>query len=103
MQKIVIDLTSNQLNEATYTDFSYNVGRLLMDMSIAGFQVPTTIRGTQNQIDSFFRALKREKRYMDAYTKYGLADSRTMMNKRDLDRAVSGFEQETGLRWPFKN
>ena len=32
-----------------------------------------------------------------------LGDSRTMMNKRDLDRAVSGFEGETGLRWPFKN
>ena len=103
MGKTVIDLSSNQLNEATYTDFSYNVRNMLMGMSIAGFDVPTTIRGTQNQIDTFFRALKGERRYMDTYTKYGLGDSRTMMNKSDLDRAVSGFERETGLRWPFKN
>jgi hypothetical protein len=103
MEKTVIDLSSNELNEAMYTDFSYNVRKMLMSMSLAGFNVPTSIRGTQNQIESFFRALKGEKRYMDAYSRYGLGDGRTMMNKRDLDRAVSGFEGETGLRWPFKN
>ena len=76
----------------------------IYDLSLAGFSMsPTTIRGTQKQIDAFFRALKNEKRYMDSYAKHGLGDTRTMMNKRDLDRAVSGFERETGLRWPFKN
>lgn len=105
MDKIVIDLNDKSLLErrGTYTDFSYNIRRLLMSMDMAGFDVPTTIKGTQSQIDAFFRALKNEKRYMDSYAKHGLGDTRTMMNKRDLDRAVSGFERETGLRWPFKN
>jgi hypothetical protein len=103
MEKIVIDLTNNQLTEALYTSFAYNIQKMLTGLGLAGFDVPATIRGTQKQIDSFFRALKGEKRYMDAYAKYGLGDTRTMMNKRDLDRAVGGFERETGLRWPFKN
>ena len=105
MDKIVIDLNDRTLNEdlPSYGQFANNVQLMLLGLQRAGFSVPATIRETQQQIDAFFRALKNEKRYMDAYNKYGLADSRTMMNKRDLDRAVSGFEGETGLRWPFKN
>jgi hypothetical protein len=104
-EKIIIDLSDKTLNEylSSYGEFANNVQRMLLDLSRAGLPVPATIRGTQQQIDAFFRALKGEKRYMDAYNRYGLGDSRTMMNKRDLDRAVSGFEGETGLRWPFKN
>ena len=64
MEKIVIDLTNNQLTEALYSDFSYNVQKMLVNMAMAGFDFPTTIRGTQKQIDAFFRALKGEKRYM---------------------------------------
>ena len=62
MEKIVIDLTNNQLTEALYSDFSYNVQKMLVNMAMAGFDFPTTIRGTQKQIDAFFRALKGEKR-----------------------------------------
>ena len=92
MDKIVIDLNDKSLLEGggMYTDFSYNVSRLLMSMNMAGFDVPTSIKGTQSQIDAFFRALKNEKRYMDSYMKHGLGDSRTMMNKRDLDRLCVG-------------
>ncbi len=108
MDKIVIDLNDKSINErlgslGSYGEFANNVQSLLLDLSLAGFSAPTTIRGTQKQIDAFFRALKNEKRYMDSYAKHGLGDTRTMMNKRDLDQAVSGFERETGLRWPFKN
>ncbi len=103
-EKIIIDLSSKVLQESLfYTEFSNKVHDLLMNMYVAGFDINPTIKGTQAQIESFFNALKREKRYMDAYMKHGLNDSRTMMNRRDLDRAVTGFEGETGLRWPFKN
>tara|TARA_B100000700_G_scaffold318789_1_gene412672 strand:- start:1663 stop:1980 length:318 start_codon:yes stop_codon:yes gene_type:complete len=102
-ENIVIDLSDKTINERLYTDFSYKVNRMLLDLYHAGADINPTIRGTQAQIESFFRALRGEKRYMDSYIKHGLDDSRTMMNKRDLDRAVMGFERETGLRWPFKN
>ena len=105
MDQIVIDLSDTSLTEHldSYSAFALDVRKLLLDLSLAGLGTPATIRGTQQQIDSFFRALKNEKRYMDAYIKHGLGDSRTLMGKRDLDRAVGRFERETGLRWPFKN
>ena len=102
-ENIVIDLNDKTINERLYTDFSYKVNRMLLDLYHAGANINPTIRGTQAQIESFFKALRGEKRYMDSYIKHGLGDSRTMMNRRDLDRAVMGFERETGLRWPFKN
>tara|TARA_Y100000296_G_C5052792_1_gene195720 strand:- start:185 stop:511 length:327 start_codon:yes stop_codon:yes gene_type:complete len=108
MKKTVIDLNNKQLhlNELTggiTTSFAYKVQDMLLDLYHAGFDLPLTIKGTQKQIETFFRALQNEKRYMDAYMKHGLGDTRTMMNKSDLSRSVASFERETGLRWPFKN
>jgi len=102
-ESIVIDLNDKSLNERLYSQFSYKVNSLLLDLYHAGVDINPTIKGTTAQIESFFTALKREKRYMDSYMKHGLNDARTMMSRRDLDRAVMGFERETGLRWPFKN
>jgi hypothetical protein len=105
MEKTVINLNNKELllNERLYTDFSLSVRKMLIDLYHAGFDFPTTIKGTQAQIESFMKALGNEKHYMDAYMKYGLGDTRTMMSKYELSRAVGGFESETGLRWPFKN
>jgi hypothetical protein len=105
MEKLVIDLNDKNLKEfrSALTPFAIGVRNMLLDMYQAGFDIPVSIKGTQAQIESFFKALKNEKRYMDSYMKYGLGDSRSMINKRDLDSAVRGFEDETGLRWPFKN
>jgi len=63
---------------------------------------PSKIRGTQREVNSFVDALKRERKYMDAYKKYGLADKRTYDNKYKLDDAVENFEKTTSLKWPFK-
>ncbi len=105
MKKTVINLNNKdlQLNERLYTDFSLKVRKMLLALYHAGFDLPASIKGTQEQIDSFFRALKGEKRYMDAYMRHGLGDTRTMMSKSDLSRSVAAFERDTGLRWPFKN
>ena len=101
--KVVIDLTNNLLTEAIYTDFSLNVKKLLMNMYFAGFDVTPSIRGSQSQIESFFKALSNEKKYMDAYMKYGLSDPITLQSRGDLMGSVGKFERETGLVWPFKN
>ena len=74
MEKIVIDLTNNQLTEATVhrvlpiTFKKCSHGDSQWQALIS--QPPFAERS--KQIDSFFRALKGEKRYMDAYAKYGL-------------------------------
>ena len=81
MEKITVDLsdaTNGHLNEQIYTQFATNVQNMLNSMLFAGFDVPVSIKGTQLQIDKFFRALKGEKKYMEAYLKHGLGDNRTM-------------------------
>lgn len=104
-QEIFIDLTiGTTLEEGyVYSDFSQKVNSLLLGLSYAGIDLPVRIRGSQNQVDSFFQALKNEKKYMDSYVNNGLNDSRTLGIRHRLMRAVEKFEKETGLRWPFKN
>jgi len=102
-EKIIIDLNNKMLNEAMYTQFALNIRNLLWDMHFAGFDTPLSLKGTQEQINAFFKALKGEKRYMDSYLKHGLGDSRTISDRHQLMSSVEGFERETGLRWPFKN
>ncbi len=60
------------------------------------------VKGSRKEIDSFFSALKSEKKFMDVYTKYGLDDPRTVKNAASLRRATSGFQSATGIKWPFK-
>jgi len=102
-KKTVIDFTDRQLNERMYSKFASDMRSLMLDLHFMGLDVPLTVKGTQQQVEAFFQALKGEKRYMDSYLKYGLGDQRTMSNRHDLMGAVRGFEKETGLRWPFKN
>ena len=102
-EKITIDLNNKMLNEAYYSQFVLNMQNLLYDMYLAGFDTPLSLKGTQEQINAFFKALKGEKRYMDSYLKHGLNDSRTISDRHQLMSSVEGFERETGLRWPFKN
>jgi hypothetical protein len=60
------------------------------------------IKGTPQQIKRFAGALGAEKRYMDAFNQYGLNNARTFKSRVTLDRAVSNFERDTGIPWPFK-
>tara|TARA_Y100000593_G_scaffold75654_1_gene139616 strand:- start:125 stop:457 length:333 start_codon:yes stop_codon:yes gene_type:complete len=63
---------------------------------------PSKVKGTQSEVNSFMKALERERGYMQSYRKHGLGDERTYRNKYRLDQAVKDFEQETKLKWPFK-
>lgn len=101
--KVIIDLTKNRLTEYVYNEFSDKVNNLLLGLYYAGVDVPVSIRGTQNQVESFFDSLKKEKRYMDSYMKHGLNNNKTLIDKHSLEKSVRRFETETGLRWPFKN
>ena len=103
--KRTIDLNQvgKPLNEALYTAFANKVRDMMLDLYAMGFDVPMNITGTSSQVDSFMKALKGEKRYMDSYIKHGLNDPKTMNSKYTLSSAVKNFELETGLRWPFKN
>ena len=107
-QEIHIDL--NVAKSGKLVEFSYirHLGakiELLIKMMFGSQglgRLTGSVRGTPSQIRTFKDALRGEQRYMQSFMKHGLADSRTLNNRYRLERAVSGFEKETGLKWPLK-
>ena len=87
----------------TFSKFAGQLKLALLDLYASGIQLPLKLVGTEAQISSFMKSLQGEKRYMDAYLKHGLNDSRTLNSRHTLMRSVRAFELETGLRWPFTN
>ena len=74
----------------------------LIKAIFGGSFVPARLRGTQTQMRSFARALGNETRYLKSFERHGLADRRTLNNRHRLEKAISGFEKDTGIKWPFK-
>ncbi len=64
--------------------------------------ISATIRGTKSEVDSFVKALNGEKRYIEAWNRYGLEDARAHGSKAELESAIKNFERATNLKWPFK-
>jgi len=103
---IEIDLGVNrreEVNESWLAMFGGAIKMILKSM-FGGDIIPpnVTVRGTDTEIKAFANALQREKRYIEAYNKYGLRDPRTYRSKSTLQNAVSQFERTTGIKWPFK-
>jgi len=76
--------------------------QVLVRTMFGGGSVPTRIRGSSSTVSSFARALGNEKRYIEALSEFGLTDPRTLGNRHKLERAIAGFERQTGIKWPFK-
>ena len=101
---IQIDLNVDpaRVDESFLVTFGFLTKTLLKYM-FGGFSAPAKIRGTPMQVASFTDALGKEKRYMDSFLKHGLNDERTLRSRSRLMSAVSSFERETGLRWPYSS
>ena len=96
-------LDEEQLNEFLFS-WSTALGgtvKVLLGMMGMGdnFGVPVKIKGSRKEVNSFTRALKGERRYMDAVKKYGLDNPNTYKSKIRLDKAIEGFERTTGMKW----
>ena len=103
---IDIDLGVNrrqEMNESWLAMFGGAIKMILKGM-FGGDIVPpnVTVRGNPSEIKSFASALQKEKKYIEAYNKFGLKDPRTYRSKSTLQNAVSKFERATGIKWPFK-
>ena len=98
-EEVVIDL--NSLNESMLVAMGAQL-RLVLNALFTGEYFPVSIRGTQNQIDSFVRTLAREKRYLSSLSQYGLDNPKVFKDKYRLEKSVKSFEKDTGLVWPFK-
>ena len=101
---IVIDLgvnRKNMLNESWLVSFGSAIKGILSHM-FGGISIPVSVKGTPSEIRAFAKALERERRFIDAFSKYGLDDPKTHQFKHRLKDAVGNFEEATGLQWPFK-
>jgi hypothetical protein len=96
-----INLNPETMDESYLSALGAQVELLLKHMF--GFSMtPAKIRGTRSQVSSFARALGNERRYLTSFERHGLGDPRTMADRHKLERAVTAFERETGIKWPFK-
>ena len=98
-------LKSDTLNESSVVEMAANLKYLLYHMMgpmdpYGGHGVRIT--GTRSDLKSFQDAISKEKKYMDAYLKYGLNDKRVLNDRHRLERAVYKFERATGIKWPLK-
>lgn len=102
MEPIEINLSEyKMLNELRYSTFGLQMKRILRAM-FGGKKVPLAVKGSKREVDSFFDALVKEKKYMASYLANGLDDPRTLRDRAKLDNSVNKFEKETGIMWPFK-
>ena len=96
-------LNEEQLNEFLFSQTAALGGavKILLGMMGMGdnFGIPVSIRGSSQEVNSFTRALKGERRYMDAVKKYGLDNPETYKSRFRLDKAIQGFEKTTGMKW----
>ena len=74
----------------------------LLGKMFGGGQIPGTIKGSRGEVESFARAMASEKSYIQTAQRYGLDHPTTYKSKSKLSSATSGFEKETGIKWPFE-
>lgn len=98
-----IDLSAGkkELTESFLRMFGTTIQSILKAM-FGGTSIPINVKGSRDQINSFADTLSSEKRYMDAYRRYGLDNPATYRSKFQLNRSVEDFERKTGIIWPFR-
>jgi hypothetical protein len=107
LQPAVINLNAHKeetINESWLAMFGGAIEMLLKQMFGGGgnpFSSSYSVRGTPTQIAAFGDALGKEKKYMESFLKYGLNDPRSFSSKAELSKAVTNFERETSIKWPF--
>tara|TARA_B100000902_G_C26892382_1_gene708032 strand:+ start:312 stop:680 length:369 start_codon:yes stop_codon:yes gene_type:complete len=110
--EVVLDLEElkqNPLNENMLAMFAANLKLMLQDVIgheiyniiPSGSRGFSKIRGKKGDIDAFAKTLGREKKYLESWKANGLNNPKTYNSKRLLDRAISGFQKKTGIKWPF--
>ena len=68
-----------------------------------GPKLKFVIRGEQQDVEAYAKAIFAEKEYLDHFIRYGKDHPQSHKSKEKLDHAVDHFEQTTGITWPFKD
>ena len=103
-EPLVLDLGAHrrgELTESVLTQMGAKIKWMLSAM-FGGAPVNAMLRGNRREIKSFTDTITKEKKYMDAYMRYGLDNPKTHRSRYALQSAVAKFERATKLKWPFK-
>ena len=68
-----------------------------------GQKLKFIIRGEQQDVEAYAKAIVAEKEYLDVFVVKGADHPHSQKIKEKLDQAVDHFEQVTGITWPFKD
>ena len=79
------------------------MGNLVKEEEDDSQKLKFVIRGEQQDVEAYGRAIFAEKEYLDCYVQYGADHPKTQKMKEVLDQAVDHFEQTTKITWPFKD
>ena len=61
------------------------------------------VRGEQKDVKAYAEALIAEKNYLDRYLQHGEQHPQTAKAREVLRQAVTKFESQTGITWPFSD
>jgi len=75
----------------------------MMEEEEDGQKLKFVIRGEIEDVKAYSKAIMAEKEYLDCYVRYGVKHPKSQKMKELLDQAIVGFEQTTGITWPFKD
>jgi hypothetical protein len=92
---------NGQLNESFVKMFGNFVKVAMRYVFGDNIGIPVSVKGTKQQLGDFANVLGREKRYLQAYQKYGLDNPMTHRNRASLNSAIRNFERSTKITWPF--
>ncbi len=106
LNEIVIDLSAHRRGEVNeifnrLSMFGGWIKYLLKQMFGSGSAIPVRIKGNRSEVESFARAMAKEKDYIALASRYGLDDARTYKSRSKLDQATKNFERQTGIKWPL--
>jgi hypothetical protein len=92
---------SDQLNESWLAMFG-GVIKTVLSALLENKKLDIQVKGTETQVNSFVKTVAREKEYILSAKEHGLNDPKTAENKAKLLTTISHFEEETGIKYPFR-
>jgi len=109
LNEIRIDLNSlkkDVLKESSIAKFAAQLKYLFWHLSappLFSTDLPSVrVVGSKGDLEKFAHVMGNEKKYGDAYLKYGLNDPKVLKDRIALEKAIYHFERDTGLKWPLK-
>jgi len=105
LQRVIGNMTKDILQAMYGVDFRFDVDLVNLSalMKEEQNEKKYSIKGHPEQVKSYVKAIARTKFYLDAITEKGKQHPMSVKRKAELDQAVSEFESETSVKWPFKH